>query len=728
MMSTSHLSAPPTEGSLIEPAPGGLATRRALPAALWTVAAALAFVSAFLPGSVDAAVRPVTALAATSLAAGVTIGGRRDRRLGRRSAVISWALLCVSAYLVGSLLFGELRGADAGADAYAAGMLAVLLIGLGAVLAEMRARVREDAWEVGSDVVLVAGVIAGWVFVVLTGRDWSGDSMDHAALAATVGTAAALLFAAGSALALWWPSRARFLLFVATSILATAGAAAAFSGSFTAGGILPAVQILVLGGLGLFTGGVVAAPGWAARSNRHVERSEGLAVGATPRGTTSVEAAGPQVRAIRSILLVLALVGACAFLGVALVSRATSGTAEHTLLIVWVASLVGLRTLANQRAMTLTHRRLQSALRERQRAVESMQSAMVGLQESDQRLRGLLEAALDGVVEIGAGGVVVRANDAFRTMVGLPSDQLAGRTWTEVAAMTGADTEMLALRTTGHAVIEPDGRPVHLEARISRVPTDPPGTLMLVRDVTASKVAEQTIRTLFQFLQDRDEDRTRYMRRTNLAIEAERNKIARDLHDGPIQGVAAASLSLEAVRLMVKSGQHGRAEEMLASVREELREETENLRRLMSDLRPPLLEERGLVPAVKELCARFAESTGVAAHVQAMGTDVVPSEVDTVAYRVIQEALSNVKKHAHARSVTVRIEAAKGRLEVEVEDDGDGFDSSEAREYLRRGKVGLASMRERTELGSGTFTLRSRPGAGTTVLATLPLGSDPART
>jgi PAS domain S-box-containing protein len=425
---------------------------------------------------------------------------------------------------------------------------------------------------------------------------------------------------------------------------------------------------------------------------------------------------------------VVALAGACAFLGVALVSRATNGVAEHALLIVWVAALVGLRTLANQRAMTLTHRQLQGALRERQRAVESMRAAMAGLQESDQRLRGLLEAALDGVVEIGPGGDVVRANDAFRTMVGLPSEQLVGRTWTEVAAMTGAEPEMLALRTTGHALIEPDGRPVHLEARISSVPIDPPGTLMLVRDVTASKVAEQTIRTLFQFLQDRDEDRTRYMRRTSLAIEAERNKIARDLHDGPIQGVAAASLSLEAVRLMVQSGQYGRAEEMLASVREELRGETENLRRLMSDLRPPLLDERGLVPAVKEMCARFAETTGIAVHVRAMGTEVVPSEVDTVAYRVIQEALSNVKKHARARSVVVRIEAAKGTLDVEVEDDGEGFDASEAREYLRGGKVGLASMRERTELGSGTFTLRSRPGAGTTVTASLPLSADPART
>src|SRR5262249_55115966 len=160
--------------------------------------------------------------------------------------------------------------------------------------------------------------------------------------------------------------------------------------------------------------------------------------------------------------------------------------------------------------------------------------------------------------------------------------------------------------------------------------------------------------------------------------------------------------------------------DMLGAIRDELREETENLRRLMSDLRPPLLEERGLVPAVRELATRFAESTGIDVQVRATGSETPPSEVETIAYCVVQEALSNVKKHAAARSVVVRIETVKGALEVEVEDDGAGFDSSATREYLRRGKVGLASMRERTELGSGTFTLRSRPGGGTTVTARLP--------
>jgi signal transduction histidine kinase len=98
----------------------------------------------------------------------------------------------------------------------------------------------------------------------------------------------------------------------------------------------------------------------------------------------------------------------------------------------------------------------------------------------------------------------------------------------------------------------------------------------------------------------------------------------------------------------------------------------------------------------------------------------VPSDVETLAYRVVQEALSNVKKHAGATHVTVRIEGGPGSLRVEVRDNGSGFDPEAAREFLRAGKVGLASMRERAELAGGTLTLKSASGEGTSVMATLP--------
>jgi two-component system sensor histidine kinase DegS len=244
--------------------------------------------------------------------------------------------------------------------------------------------------------------------------------------------------------------------------------------------------------------------------------------------------------------------------------------------------------------------------------------------------------------------------------------------------------------------------------------------LLVIRDITARRVAERTVRTLLKFLQDRDEDRSRLLKRSNAAIEAERNRIARDLHDGPIQGVSAAALSLEAVRLMLTSGDGARATETLETICKELSEEAMNLRQIMSDLRPPVLEQRGLVPAVRELAARVSRELGAPVEVHG-GHDVdLPPDVETLAYRVVQEALSNVVKHARASSVEVHIEGSTGSLRVEVVDDGRGFDPADARTFLEEGKVGLASMRERSELAGGTFTIRSVRGKGTTVMALLP--------
>jgi signal transduction histidine kinase len=174
------------------------------------------------------------------------------------------------------------------------------------------------------------------------------------------------------------------------------------------------------------------------------------------------------------------------------------------------------------------------------------------------------------------------------------------------------------------------------------------------------------------------------------------------------------------VKLMMESGDTTRALETVKHICDELGEEAASLRRIMSDLRPPLLEQRGLIPAVRELCDKWQRETEVTVEVLADAHGAVPSDVETLAYRVVQEALSNVKKHAGAKHVSIRIETAGGSLRVEVKDNGAGFDPEAARQFLRAGKVGLASMRERAELAGGTLTVKSGPGAGTSVTATLP--------
>ena len=439
----------------------------------------------------------------------------------------------------------------------------------------------------------------------------------------------------------------------------------------------------------------------------------------------------------RPVLTMLAVVSACAALSVVALfdrDRGIDGV-QSTVIIVLLGMGVAARIVANQVASTQAHREVQAALADKEAALQEADQALERVREAnetlrleEEHLRSVFDAAVDGVVELDERGVVIRANDALCRMVRLDREAVEGQPWSALAAaVTGASEAFASLPEAAEAEVRrAEGQPLFLESRVSQIPTSPPRTLMLVRDVTAARVADQTIRSLFKFLQDRDEDRTSLLRRTNAAIEAERNRVARDLHDGPVQGVSAASLSLEAALLMIKAGDTERGMEVLSRIREELTLEADALRRLMSGLRPPVLEERGLAPALHEMVKRFGDDQGVHAEFASRLSIGLPEDLETLAYRVVQEALSNAAKHAHADMLTVSLEADDAQVRIEIQDDGQGFDAARSREYLRDGRVGLASMRERVELASGTFVVRSSPRRGTTILATLPLETDGA--
>ncbi len=437
----------------------------------------------------------------------------------------------------------------------------------------------------------------------------------------------------------------------------------------------------------------------------------------------------------RAALTTIAVAAACVAL-LLTASMETTGrleAGEANVLVAVLALAVAARVLVSLVRNTNAQRAAQEALADKEQALRETDQALVRLQranetlrESQERLGTVFDSAVDGIVELDHRGVIVGTNEAFCRMVELTQDAIEDQPWSALAASIDADESFATLPQTGQGTLHREGHAIYLESRISEIPGDPPRRLLLVRDVTASRVADQTIRSLFKFLQDRDEDRTRIMRRTNAAIESERNRIARDLHDGPVQGVSAASLSLEAALLMLKAGEHDEGIEILTKIRRELSEEADNLRRLMSGLRPPLLEERGLFPALREMLDKYGRDNGVQTEFVGRGTSEIPSDLETLAYRIVQEALSNSAKHSQASNVSLTVEAITGQLRIEVADDGLGFDSSKAREYLQMGRVGLASMRERVELASGTFMVHSTPGKGTTVMATLPLEALPA--
>jgi PAS domain S-box-containing protein len=439
-------------------------------------------------------------------------------------------------------------------------------------------------------------------------------------------------------------------------------------------------------------------------------------------------------RFARPILTSVAVIATCAALLITGVLGDDKGlTGLQTGLFIGVLAIaVAVRIIANQITVTQATESVRRALGQKEAALADTDAALDRVREanetlksSEEHLRLVFDAAVDGIVELDANDVVVRTNEAFCQMVHLDRSTVEGQRWQALAAsLDGADARFGELPGAGQAELErSDGTPLYLESRVSVIPTDPPRRLVLIRDVTPGKAADQTIRSLLKFLQEKDEDRTSLLRRTNSAIEAERNRIARDLHDGPVQGVSAASLSLEAALLMIGAGDVDRGVDVLSKVRHELADEADALRALMSGLRPPVLEERGLIPALREAVTRFGFEQGV--ETDLVGTLPLPmsSDLETLAYRVVQEALTNAAKHARAGRVVVSVETTATSLRVEVEDDGRGFDSAMTREFLRQGRVGLASMRERVELANGTFVVRSNQGRGTSIVATLPVNA-----
>src|SRR5436190_1583849 len=199
------------------------------------------------------------------------------------------------------------------------------------------------------------------------------------------------------------------------------------------------------------------------------------------------------------------------------------------------------------------------------------------------------------------------------------------------------------------------------------------------------------------------------------AQESERRRLARELHDETGQALTSILLGLRPV-------EEARNEEELraavAEVRELVRATLRDVRQLAVDLRPAALDDFGLVPALERLTQTFAEQTGIALEFQAsVPPGRLPSEIETALYRIVQESLTNVVKHARAARVSVVLTRKDDSVSVVVEDDGVGFEPGRVAD----GGLGLLGMEERVALLGGRVAVESRPGAGTTFVAEVPV-------
>jgi signal transduction histidine kinase len=205
------------------------------------------------------------------------------------------------------------------------------------------------------------------------------------------------------------------------------------------------------------------------------------------------------------------------------------------------------------------------------------------------------------------------------------------------------------------------------------------------------------------------------LRRVVEGQELERRRLARELHDETGQALTSILLGLRAAEDAREPEETGRA---LADLRELVVATLQDVRRLAVQLRPAALDDFGLVPALERLTQTFSEASGVRVDLVArIGERRLPPDVETTLYRLVQEALTNVVKHAGAASVSILLVRRDGMVTLVIEDDGRGFDAAEA----RGDGLGLVGMRERVALHDGRFTLESTPDGGTTLAVDVPL-------
>ena len=221
-------------------------------------------------------------------------------------------------------------------------------------------------------------------------------------------------------------------------------------------------------------------------------------------------------------------------------------------------------------------------------------------------------------------------------------------------------------------------------------------------------------------LREREEARSELLRKVITAQEDERKRIARELHDETSQGLAVLAMGVEAAQDAIRSGKVPRLDEVKALAVRTL----EDVHRLILDLRPSVLDDLGLLSAIRWYAERSLESRGIAVRCEFGEMPRLPPEMETALFRICQETMSNVARHAQATAVLVQVGIEGGEVVVDIEDDGKGFDSQAAARREGRRAWGLMGIRERAEILGGVARIESSPGQGTHVEVRIPVPGD----
>jgi PAS domain S-box-containing protein len=335
-----------------------------------------------------------------------------------------------------------------------------------------------------------------------------------------------------------------------------------------------------------------------------------------------------------------------------------------------------------------------------------------------QRLSGLLDSAMDAIITVDEGQRIVLYNRAAEKTFGWAAMQVMGRSLDMLIPMrfrhdhlahiqrfstTGVTSRRMGDGTVIYGV-RSTGEEFPMDASISQLETSE-GKLftVILRDVTERVRAQ--------------EDLAAFATHANAIREQEKSRVARELHDELAQSLTALKMDTIFVRDNLREDPENSArklEGMLAM----LDASVAATRRIAADLRPLLLDDLGLMPAIEWLVQNFSQRSGIACELHADEELELAEPYATAVFRIVQESLVNVAKHSRATQVEVSMARSGGEITLQVKDNGVGFTTGGSRKPTSLGLVGL---RERAQLLKGSVSVDSAPGQGTTVQATIPV-------
>jgi PAS domain S-box-containing protein len=352
--------------------------------------------------------------------------------------------------------------------------------------------------------------------------------------------------------------------------------------------------------------------------------------------------------------------------------------------------------------------------------------------------RSAFDGAAVGSAILGFPRRVVRVNPALCQLLGVREEELIGR---DLDAIVHPD-DLERAEELSRRLRAGEESPVRAEmrlrcrdgsVRVAEVSTSlirdaagaPAFTQAQYLDVTKRREAEEaiwalnleSIQRVGQLAEARAEVRRALVHFTQ-AQEEQRRFVARALHDDTIQAVTATLWALDD---LAEAADPSTRAAVIDRARENLRQAVAAARWLLFELRPPLLDELGFPAAVEQQLSRLTEECGLQTSLVSDLAGRLPTHLETLAFRTTEEALRNVRLHARASSVVVRIGAGAGGLEVVVDDDGVGLDPALASRPAPDGPVGIVSMRETITMAGGTFTVGSGPDGGTRLAFSLPV-------